>query len=79
MKKANETIEGNLTTKGKSLLLKKGNLFVLKDKEGNEFTYAVGGREEMTFLVKSIKDMLKYFTSRNAKIMEGNRHLDENF
>lgn len=54
-------------------------MFVLKDKEENEFTYAVGGREEMTFLVKSIKDMLKYFTSRNAKILEGNRQLDENF
>ena len=42
MKKANESIEGNVASaKGKVQKLRKGNLFVLKDKEEKEYTYAV--------------------------------------
>ena len=80
MKRSNEAIEGNvINSKGKAVKLKKTNLFVLKDKEGAEHTIAVGQREDMTDLVNEIKAMHKYFTSRNAKILEGNKMIDDIF
>jgi len=41
MRKSNEVVEGNLVTdKGQATKLKKGNLFVLSDKDGIEMTFA---------------------------------------
>ena len=78
MRKSNEVVEGNLVTdKGQATKLKKGNLFVLSDKDGIEMTFAAAQRELMTDFVRETKRMNEYFKKSHSELLEGNILFDQ--